>query len=107
MVLADDFDSANFIKFDLLMQTGFTIPLCMLTDSLALFGSRTKSASFTEKKLKIYLKTLQKIYNKIYVREVVQIRYEYNIGNALTMVKRNSALMDFLETTFLAHPFQQ
>lgn len=55
----------------------------------------------------IELQTFQECYNNVEIQDVAYIRSEYNIANTLTKVKRQSNLVEALQTSTLRHPVQE
>lgn len=107
MAFADGFDMAFAIRHDLQLMLSQSINILMFTDSLSLFDVLTKATVTTEKRLMIDLKTVKDSYKCQEIENICHVRSEFNPADALTKVKRNLLLEQFLETNKLDHPVEQ
>lgn len=107
MAFSDASDMANNTNHDLKLMTKSYIPLSMMTDSLSLFHISTEASCTTEKLLMIDLQTVQDFFNKMEIQDLAYIRSEYNTADALTEVKKQSILVNALQTSSFDHLVQQ
>jgi hypothetical protein len=87
MALAEAFDIAYALKYDIEMITSYKIPILVLTDSLSLFDVITKASKTAEKRLMIDLSVLKQAYDRR-VETIVFVRTEHNPAEMLTKVTR-------------------
>lgn len=88
-------------------MTGSHISLAMLTDNLSLLDILTNGSSTNEKRLMIYIRTVQSSYNKMEWEDVAGIRSEYIIADTLTKVMKQNILVNAIESSTLLYPKQQ
>ena len=107
MALADAFDMAYTIKFDLQAICHQQTPLTMYTDSLSLFDVLTKASMTTEKRLMIDIQCIKDFSRKMEVDDIAYVKSEYDIADPLTKIRLDSILIDTLRSNKLNHPVGQ
>jgi hypothetical protein len=103
MALADAFDTASPLKYDIEMITSYKIP----TDSLSLFDVITKALTTAEKRLMIDLSVLKQAYDRREVENIGFVRTEHNPADMLTKVTRCTILHNILCSGQIHHPVEQ
>jgi hypothetical protein len=102
MAIADAFDTAYALKYDIEIITSYKIPIVVLTDSL--FDVITKASTTAEKRLMIDLSVLKQAYGRSEVETIGFVRTEHNPADMLTKVTRCTILHNILCSGQIHHP---
>lgn len=105
--VAEAFDSAFVLKYDLKLLLKRHIPITMYTDSKSLFDIIAKCSNTAEKRFQIDLAAVEKGYGSQEISDIAFIRSEYNPADALTKVTRSDLLENILDKNILEHPIEQ
>lgn len=105
--IAEAFDAAYTLKYDLENILKRKIPLTMFTDSKSLFDVITKYSDTTEKRLQIDLSSIREGYNCQDISHIAFIRRQHNPADSLTKITNNLVLENILKYNFIDHPIEQ
>ena len=82
--LADACDAAIVLQHELKGILKRTLKIRILTDSDTLFKVVIRNAATTEKRLMIDVKAAREAYNQGIIEDVMWIRRDYNLADAMT-----------------------
>lgn len=105
--MADACDAAIVIQHDMKKILKRTFKIKLLTDSETLFNVVIRNASTTERRLMIDIKAAREAYNEGTINDVVWIRRDYNLADAMTKYKILPQLVEFLQTGKVRYEVEQ
>ena len=96
--MADACDAAIVIQHDMEKMLKRKFKIKLLTDSETVFKVVIRNASTTERRLMIDIKAAREAYNEGTINDVIWIRRDYNLADAMTKYKIQPQLVEFLQT---------
>lgn len=105
--VAHAFDAAFALAHTVGILLGRKVFVNVYTDSRTLFDSIINLCSMTEKRLLIDIACLREAYRNGDISQLCWIRSQYNLADAMTKDKKDSALLDALKTHRVNTPVEQ
>jgi hypothetical protein len=104
---ADGYDCAFTLRAELNRLLGQHIPLLMFTDSPPFFDTITRHSRTSEGRLMLDIYAARKSYRNREMDNLVLIRSQHNVADAMTKISGNESLINVLQTHRVDDPVVQ